>query len=713
MKTIIFILSFLFCSALMGQNRWDNVDNILGIPQGIAFADSNTCFTLTTQGLTNRLFKSSNQGEDWEMIWGVNDNARIYSANTLAAVDSNIIYMGFNRRVLLRSHDRGEEFFEIELSSEDRFDHLDMYNKNIGVISTNTMLNNFIQLTRDAWNTYQVLPKDPLIFGFAYPRFLNDSILCIIGRSADKPRHWYCHKMNINTLESETHLIDIIDIIQDFHIVNENLMFVCGKKRELSGGSGDDVIYRTTDAGRTWENVLEIRPGGSKLPGIKTHGLQSITFKDSLTGIAVGQFGKIIYTYDSGNSWHYEANLHESIVKSTPPTMIVRYAGTQPIIATFTRHIYKLREDNLAPKPNDNLSISGRVWNGENGQARIPIALNDYHITMTDKDGYYKFTNLASGAYTVKPLNKYFDGPNELYYYKPFEYSPEKYSFELTNDTTGIDFNAVDLRVYFDIQGQITDSNNVPLQGIQLMAQNYLYYVDTLRTLTDDNGNFSFNALEGKRSWGITPLSEDFTFEPNNFGVRLFSDTANINFIALPVIPDTNRYYAVGGRVSQEGKGNLALISIRIGNATTSTTTNPNKELYGTYKFPKIIAGEHRVIPETSLIEGWEYRPAYYDIDLQSDMDSLNFEIVKLVNVADNLNNSSISHYISGDKLYINTELNTHNLTIKIYDILGNKVLSTAYKQEIDISKYPSGIYFLNIFENETLIKQEKFIIIK
>jgi photosystem II stability/assembly factor-like uncharacterized protein len=605
MRKCIFVLSFLYCSALIGQNRWDNVDNILGIPQGIVFADSNICFTLTTQGLTNRLFKSSNQGEDWEMIWGVNDNARIYSANSLAAVDSNTIYMGFSNGVLLRSHDGGREFAEVQLESVSYYNEVNMYNKDIGVIQNwgATML------TRDAWNSFEVLPKDSLLRMYTLPRFLNDSILYAIGITADGPPSlWYCHKMNINTLESETHLIDIIDIIQDFHIVNENLMFVCGESWNLPGGSGNDIIYRTTDAGHTWENVLEIRPTDSKLLGITPFGLQSIAFKDSLTGIAVGQFGKIIYTYDGGNSWHYEANLHESIVKNTPPTMIVRYAGTQPIIATFTRHIYKLRDDNLAPNPNDNLSISGRVWDGERGQARIPIALNDYHITMTDKEGYYKFTNLAKGSYTVKALNKYYDGANESYYYKPYEYVPERYSFELYSDTTEIDFNAEFNQVKYFVEVLVS-------------------YIDERKTAEVVRINENINPIS------MTNYGHKFFIEPGLCRINILNNNYVFEpeFIDLDVVGDTTVYF--------------------VGRSATDV-----KELGKT---------------------------------------------------------EQITHYISGDKLYINSVLNTHNFTIKIYDLLGNIALSTEYKQEIDISKFPSGIYFLNVFENELIIKQEKFMIIR
>lgn len=78
-------------------------------------------------------------------------------------------------------------------------------------------------------------------------------------------------------------------------------------------------------------------------------GLQSVAFKDNLTGIAVGQFGKIVYTYDGGESWTYESELPYKLGGvRTPPVMKIRYAGEKAIITEFSGSFHRLKEDNLA-----------------------------------------------------------------------------------------------------------------------------------------------------------------------------------------------------------------------------------------------------------------------------------------------------------------------------------------------------------------------------
>ena len=84
--------------------------------------------------------------------------------------------------------------------------------------------------------------------------------------------------------------------INDLHFVNDTLGFLCAAKSLDIGNTSSDVIFRTRDGGKVWERVLE-----QEYEPI--FGLQSISFKDELHGIAVGQFGKIVTTTDGGDTW--------------------------------------------------------------------------------------------------------------------------------------------------------------------------------------------------------------------------------------------------------------------------------------------------------------------------------------------------------------------------------------------------------------------------
>jgi len=254
-------------------------------------------------------------------------------------------------------------------------------------------------------------------------------------------------------------------------------------------------------------------------------GLQSIAFKDNMTGIAVGQFGKIVYTYDGGESWIYESKLHDSIYQ--PPTMKVRYAGSVPIIANFDGEIYRMVEDNLAPKSEDTLTISGRVWEGEKGQLGIPIIIGN-RVTMTDSNGYYKFTRVAKGNYVVRAVNRYYDDGNPKYDYKPFDYTPIQYDLYLTSDTSGIDFNAIDLRTFYSVSGEIVTSGGVGLKDIPLT-------IGDSTTISTEDGKFIFPKIEQKRTYEMIPYSKEYKFTPWAYSINIDKDLDTFRFVATPI----------------------------------------------------------------------------------------------------------------------------------------------------------------------------------
>jgi hypothetical protein len=410
-----------------------------------------------------------------------------------------------------------------------------MFNNKIGVIA-----DGLIKITKDGWETYKTFIIDSTyksFISYRNPIMINDSILFFTTGANKKI---YIMKLNINSLENELFKVDDFSFYSsDICKVSENKLFICGKSNTIDGGSGHDAIYKSADGGKNWWRVLDLYSDDSKFNSkMSPFGLQQIAFKDSLTGIAVGQFGKILYTYDGGKSWIYE-NTNPPDLK-TPATMMVRYAGSVPIIVTFSGRILRMTKDNLAPGPDDIYTISGKVWEGNKGQPNIPIVMG-YRVTMTDANGYYKFTRLKKGSYTVKAMNKYFDGPNVNYYYKPFDYSPLQYEIDLTKDTSGFDFNATDLRTYHTISGYVVDKDGKGLADIDVrfahsvITPDGLGLADTI-TKTDLSGKFEFLNIESYKTWDITAVNEKLKFSPLKHTVRLYTgDTTDLKFVGSPV----------------------------------------------------------------------------------------------------------------------------------------------------------------------------------
>jgi hypothetical protein len=537
-KQLICILFLIVFSNTYSQNIWEKTLREVGLPQKLECPDSNHCF-VTVEFSENwinyqAIYKSEDQGRNWYLLSKFENN--LYSSD-MSCPDSSNIFLSFKYTdTILKSTNSGQNFELINLNLISRIgiEYVSMFNKNVGVLT-----NTFILITKDGWESFKEFRLDTSygkIMSYRNPVMLNDSIVFVTTGTNNKI---HILKLNINSIEYELNKVDEFSFSNsNLFKVNDNLLFISGKSNTISGGSGHDAIYKSKDGGKNWRRVLDLYNDRKFNDTLRNpFGLQQIAFKDSLTGIAVGQFGTIVYTYDGGESWIYESVNPPDL--RIPPTMMVRYAGSVPIIATFNGDLYNLIEDNLAPKPEDTLSISGRVWEGDIGQPNIPVFLG-YRVTMTDADGYYKFTSLKKGIYTVKAMNKYYDGGNPLYDYKPFDYSPLQYDIELSHDTTGFDFNATDLRTYHTISGYVIDTDGKGLSDIDVrfarsvITSDGLGLADTI-TKTDITGKFEFLNIESYKTWDITPVNDNFKFSPLKHTVRLVNgDSTDLKFTGTP-----------------------------------------------------------------------------------------------------------------------------------------------------------------------------------
>ena len=565
MKKIIIILFCIFTNIANSQNVWE-YSHVAPLPgdrsiflADLEVLDSNYInalykapYTLAADNVY--LYNSRDQGKTWDSLQFITFPSYFRS---ISFPDTNSIFYGLRKRIF-KSLNKGQDtsLINIDTTAMYEVNNIKMLNQNIGVACNSSFL-----VTKDAWKTYTYekyfKKNDSVSLHFYYPiRFKNDSIItCIISNSRGSQRGGAFCEFNINTFEYELYWMRVGIGTYDMCYIGERNIFTCGESNILSGGSSNDGIAKSTDGGKTWRRVLDFRSDRSKFNGrdFGPFGLQSIAFKDSLTGVAVGQFGKILYTYDGGESWIYETKLHDSL--GQPNTMKVRYAGSTPVIATYSGKVFRMVEDNLAPKPEDTLTISGRVWEGDKGQAGIPVILG-YRVTMSDEDGYYKFTRLPQGKHTVRAVNKYFDGPNPKYYYKPFDYTPEQYEIDLTRDTSGIDFNAIDLRTFYRVSGEIITTGGDGLGDILLT-------VDDSTTTSTADGKFVFPAIEQKRTYELIPRSKEYTFSPWAYSINIEQDLDTLIFIATPITSVIEKSAELSNiRISPNPAGDYIDISI-------------------------------------------------------------------------------------------------------------------------------------------------------
>lgn len=530
MKKVAYIILILLPIIMFSQNKWELTHNIDGQhPNNIEVIDSNYVNIFFSTGSNFKyIYNSSNQGKTWKLIYAT--NLYIDDAN-MKCIDSNNIFLGFKGGFMYYLKNDIKIIDTINIDLLKSYEDFSMYDTEIGIITNAYIVPDtfFLLVTNNRWKTYKKFHKqdDSTRFSYYYPHFKNDSIInCIVVNARGNRGSFYC-EFNINSYKYELYKIRTGAGTDDLFIIDENHIFICGSSNSMSGGSCHDAIFKSSDGGKTWRRVLDFRSDRSKFNKqyFPPFGLQSIAFKDSLTGLAVGQFGKIVYTYDGGESWIYENKLHDSL--GQPNTMKVRYAGSVPIIATYHGQIFRMIEDNLAPKAEDTITISGRVWEGTKGQPGIPIELG-FRITMTDSNGYYKFTRVSKGKHTVKAKNKYHDGDLVEYYYKPFDYTPVQYDLNLTSDTNGIDFNAIDLRTFYSVSGEIVTSGGMGLKNILLT-------IGDSTTISTADGKFLFQKIEQKRTYELIPYSKEYKFTPWAYSINIDKDTDTFRFVATPI----------------------------------------------------------------------------------------------------------------------------------------------------------------------------------
>lgn len=531
MKKLI-LLFIVLSTNLVSQNIWEERLNLRGTPEesvikNLEVVDSNTIYFTSTKGLPNYLYKSTNQGISWELV---NDLYKYdaHGINDIEVIDSEI-YLAFGKGVILKSTNSGESFEKFEVSYKNSIEDIFMLDNNIGFV--NMPLYKFY--TTDSWSSNNE-SSFPFLFNMFHPKKFKNNIYSVILKINDDLVTTDGYRFaKLNTISNKIEINDFTHFgISDLEIINDSIFYLCGYKNNIKGGSCHDAVFKSTDAGKTWKPILDLYTNRNKF-NLPPYGLQDIAFKNDSVGISVGQFGKILYTYDGGNSWYYENNLPKIIDSLSPPTMRVTYAGDRAIIADFTGAIHILKEDNLFPKTEDTLTISGRILSNDSlAITHIPVSLDKFRITMTDEDGYYKFTKVSPGSHTITCLNKYIDsGPNEEYHFEPYLYSPT-HEIDLINSANDVDFEALYSTFTNWIYGYVY-LDGEPLEGIEICLDS-IENGKKYTLISDFDGYYKFDSIP-YGTYQIYAKSDIYKIEPEVYEFFFHFNIGFYDFTASPI----------------------------------------------------------------------------------------------------------------------------------------------------------------------------------
>jgi photosystem II stability/assembly factor-like uncharacterized protein len=290
------------------------------------------------------VLQSTDQGHHWNILFQ-DTNTSFSPHYAVAYPANNHIFIGGNFHTILRTRNGFKTIDTTIVDDPDAPPHGGI----VRILFMSDTLNGIARLdgllfiTNDGWQTARRLKADWLPF---YLTYMFDSLNFIgsfyeitdsfrvegICRTTDGGYTW--HKFYLPIGERPA-----VFSIECMYFHNRFLGFAAGEKPNGIGQQSSDLIYKTTDGGFTWEKIYdrELEP---------KFGLDGICFRDSLYGIAVGPWGKVLETTDGGNVWKRVPRFPGEFENA--PVLTCAFAGQYAIIGAFGYGLWLMWKETIS-----------------------------------------------------------------------------------------------------------------------------------------------------------------------------------------------------------------------------------------------------------------------------------------------------------------------------------------------------------------------------
>lgn len=336
---LVYILSI---HCFSKTTEWDIVfsnDSLLF--KGIDNADSLYCIAIaSSREYSKIILKSTDAGLTWNYIlkdtYNLGNGKLSKTITDISYPTRDFCIIGLDTNSFIKTTDGGITWNEYKINLPYwlfGFNDIDMYDSINGVMATQHDL----AISHDGFKTWKTFsaPNDSTILkvDMAAP-----NSICVVSRylndSPDYDKKFFRSDDGGYTWNEYEH--------PDYYIyqlmfIDSLTGFTVGDRNTGHGDERYNLVYKTTDGGHSWFNVLDTEIYHS-------FGLQKVDFFDKDNGITVGQFGSVFWTYDGGKSWFYDSN--NIFWSHIPPMMNVCYIRRdRAIIADFDGIIYISSED--------------------------------------------------------------------------------------------------------------------------------------------------------------------------------------------------------------------------------------------------------------------------------------------------------------------------------------------------------------------------------
>lgn len=358
MKNLFIILMLIIVPVISYSSDWKFSQELGNGGKIISLSspDSLNAFALVQSNDTTYLYRSSDQGKNWNVLntYQMSGDSIPYLINPTVGCspDKTLYYMVYSDRACIRkSSDGGKSFEKIILAENyDDFTPIEiaMLDTNTGVILCMKpgALETYLFTTNDGWKT--VTKLDTLISARLFsPVFYDNENVRMLSFFSNVKQP--IMNFNIKTNEVKEFFDFNPNSDTSFHYffnklayVNNSIGFIVGERVKTEKGAPTAVIFETIDGGKYWERVLDSVFSKSEI----VFGLNDIAMHDKINGVATG-VNLAIITNDGGATWKYDPSFHKDIRRGkdkdifSAPEIITCWVGNTPVIATSGGNVYR------------------------------------------------------------------------------------------------------------------------------------------------------------------------------------------------------------------------------------------------------------------------------------------------------------------------------------------------------------------------------------